>query len=107
MLVQVTSAGIQDHTAAFRVLEQLRFVMASVLAVFADGGYAGRLVAYARDRLHLTVKIVAKPEGQKGFAVLPRRWVVERTFGWLMRCRRLARDYERLLPPPKHSSNGR
>ena len=74
-----------DRTAAFRVLEQLRFVMASVLAIFADGGYAGRLVAYARDRLHLTVKIVAKPESQKGFAVLPRRWVVERTFGWLMR----------------------
>ena len=51
---------------------------------------------FARDRLHLAVQIVAKPEGQKGFAVLPRRWVVERTFGWLMRCRRLARDDQRL-----------
>ena len=46
MLVQVTSAGIQDRTAVFRVLEQLRVVMASVLAVFADGGYAGRLDAF-------------------------------------------------------------
>ena len=96
LLVQVTTAGLQDRTAARRVLEQLRFVMASVLTVFADGGYAGKLVTYAWQRLRLAIEVVAKPPDQKGFAVLPRRWVVERTFGWLMRCRRLARDYERL-----------
>ena len=96
LLVSVTTAGVQDRTAAHRVLEQLRFSMASVLTVFADGGYAGKLVVYARRRLRLAVDIVAKPPDQVGFAVLPRRWVVERTFGWLMRCRRLGRDYERL-----------
>jgi transposase len=96
LLVTVTTAGVQDRTAAHRVLEQLRFAMASVLTVFADGGYAGKLVAYARHRLRLAVEVVVKPPDQQGFAVLPRRWVVERTFGWLMRCRRLARDYERL-----------
>lgn len=96
LLVSVTTAGIQDRAAAFSVLERIRFVMASVVTVFADGGYTGRLVAFARERLRLVVEVVAKPPDQKGFAVLPRRWVVERTFGWLMRCRRLARDYERL-----------
>ncbi len=96
LLVSVTTAGVQDRTAAHRVLEQLRFSMASVVTVFADGGYAGKLVAYAKRRLRLKVDIVVKPPDQVGFAVLPRRWVVERTFGWLMRCRRLARDYERL-----------
>jgi transposase len=96
LLVSVTTAGLQDRAAAHRVLEQLRFVMASVVIVFADGGYAGKLVEFARRRLRLAVEIVAKPPEQQGFAVLPRRWVVERTFGWLMRCRRLCRDYERL-----------
>ena len=96
LLVSVTTAGLQDRTAAHRVLEQVRFVMASVLTVFADGGYAGKLIDFARRRLRLTVEVVNKPPDQVGFAVLPRRWVVERTFGWLMRCRRLARDYERL-----------
>jgi transposase len=96
LLVTVTTAGVQDRTAAHRVLEQLRFAMAPVLTVFADGGYAGKLVTYARHRLRLAVEVVVKPPDQQGFAVLPRRWVVERTFGWLMRCRRLARDYERL-----------
>ena len=96
LLVTVTTAGVQDRTAAHRVLEQLRFVMASVVTVFADGGYTGKLITDAWRRLRLAVEVVVKPPDQVGFSVLPRRWVVERTFGWLMRCRRLARDYERL-----------
>ena len=71
-------------------------MMASVVTVFADAGYAGKLLANARHKLRLAVEVVAKPPDQKRFAVLPRRWVVERTYGWLMRCRRLARDYEGL-----------
>lgn len=74
--------------------------MPSVAAVWADGGYAGRLVAYAHAVLKVVVTIVRKQEGQVGFAVLPRRWVVERTLGWIARCRRLDHDYERL---PEHS----
>jgi hypothetical protein len=66
LLVSVTTAGVQDRTAAHRVLEQVRFVMASVLTVFADGGYAGKLVGFARRRLRLQVDIVDKPPEQVG-----------------------------------------
>jgi transposase len=96
LLVTVTTASVQDRDGGARVLEQLRFGMPSVVTAFADGGYAGRLVVYARQILRLLVEVVAKPTDQKGFAVLPRRWVVERTFSWIVRCRRLDRDYERL-----------
>jgi transposase len=68
--------------------------------VWADGGYANRidnsLPAWAAAKLRLVVPIVKRSDDVKGFQVLPRRWVVERTFGWLVRNRRLARDYERL-----------
>jgi len=63
--------------------------------VWADGGYAGRLVSWAHQVLALTVTIITRSDDTTGFAVLPRRWVVERTFGWLLRYRRLVRDYER------------
>lgn len=95
LVVMVTAASVQDRDGGARILERLRFVMPSVATVFADGGYAGRLVAYARQRLRIAVEIVKKPADQQGFAVLPRRWVVERTLGWIVRCRRLRCDYER------------
>jgi hypothetical protein len=63
--------------------------------VFADGGFAGRLLDWARTILATTLHIVRKPAGQRGFAVIPRRWAVERTFAWLTAHRRLARGYER------------
>jgi transposase len=68
--------------------------------VFADAGFAGRLVDWAARILRTTVAVVHKPAGQRGFAVIPWRWVVERTFAWLTAHRRLARDYER---HPAHS----
>ena len=67
--------------------------------MWADGGYAGRLVAWAAAVLAMTVTVVKRSDHLRGFVVLPRRWVVERTFGWLNRHRRLVRDYERL---PEH-----
>jgi transposase len=100
LVVMVTAANVQDRDGGARVLEQLRFQMPSVAVVWADGGYAGRLVAYARRILKVTVDIVRKKEGQRTFEVLPRRWVVERTLSWISRCRRLSHDYERL---PQHS----
>lgn len=100
LLVMVTAASVQDRDGGARALERLRFVMPSVATVWADGGYAGRLVAYANKVLRLVVTIVRKQDGQVGFAVLPRRWVVERTLSWISRCRRLDHDYERL---PAHS----
>jgi transposase len=96
LVVMVTGASLQDRTAAHDVLARLKMVMPSVITVFADGGYAGRLLGFARRALSMAVEVVAKPAGQKGFAVLPRRWVVERTFAWLVRHRRLDHDYERL-----------
>ena len=62
--------------------------------VFADGAFAGRLLEWAQTLLGTTLHIVRKPAGQQGFAVIPRRWAVERTFAWLTAHRRLARDYE-------------
>jgi transposase len=67
--------------------------------LWCDGAYAGKLVAWARTALGLSVDIVAKLAGQIGFRVLPRRWVAERTFAWINRCRRTVRDYEHL---PEH-----
>ena len=96
LVAMVTAASVQDRDGGARVLERLRFTMPSVVTVFADGGYAGRLVVYARQVLRVTVDVVRKPADQRGFAVLPRRWVVERTFAWIVRCRRLDHDYERL-----------
>ena len=67
--------------------------------VWADSGYAGKLVDWAAEQLRLSVQIVAKLAGQTTFVVLHRRWCVERTFSWINRCRRTVRDYERL---PEH-----
>ncbi|MFE1609978.1 transposase [Streptomyces albidoflavus] len=63
--------------------------------LWADGGYTGTLITWALAALHLAVTVIKRSDDASGFVVLPRRWVVERTFGWLMRSRRLARDYER------------
>ena len=65
-------------------------------------GYAGQLIGAVKSAYRITLEIVLKPVGQRGFSVLPRRWVVERTFAWLMRWRRLVRDYERL--PETHEA---
>ena len=64
--------------------------------IWADGGYRGTLIAWVEETFGWKLEIIEKHEGQIGFQILPKRWVVERTFGWLVRQRRLARDYERL-----------
>src|SRR5262249_52028537 len=65
---------------------------------WADAGYAGKLVAWAAGTLHLAIEVVRKRDAHT-FEVLPRRWVVERTFAWISKHRRCVRDYERL---PEH-----
>ncbi|PKV92535.1 IS5 family transposase [Amycolatopsis acidiphila] len=95
LMVTVTSAGMQDRDTAYRLLALLREHFSTITLVWADGGYAGRLVVWAKAVLRLTITIVKRSDDIRGFVVLPRRWVVERTFGWLIRHRRLVRDYER------------
>ncbi len=93
--VIVTAASVQDRDGACRLLALLRERFSTITLVWADGGYSGRLVSWAHTALALTLTIVKRSEDTTGFVILPRRWVVERTFGWLMRYRRLVRDYER------------
>jgi transposase len=96
----VTAASVQDRPGGKAVLAALAARFPTVALVWADGGYANEiddgLVRWAAQDLGLAVQIVRRNGDVKGFQVLPRRWVIERTFGWLVRNRRLARDYERL-----------
>ncbi|MGS2640874.1 IS5 family transposase [Streptosporangium sp. LJ11] len=92
--VAVMAASRQDRDGAKTVLLGT-YLATPIRYVFADQGFTGRLVDWAHDILKTTVEIVRKPAEQRGFAVHPRRWVVERTLAWLTACRRLARDYER------------
>ncbi|GAA1118846.1 transposase [Streptomyces javensis] len=77
------------------LLARLRRLHRDITLVWADGGYTGGLVDWAREELALILEIVKRTDDTRGFVVLPRRWVAERTFAWLMNSRRLARDYER------------
>jgi transposase len=100
LVVMVTSAAVQDRPGGRAILARLAAAFPAVGLVWADGGYANHidnsLLTWAATKLKLVVEIVKRSDDVKGFQVLPRRWVVERTFGWLVRNRRLARDYERL-----------
>jgi len=96
LLVVVHAANIQDRDGAKLVLQDAKRRCPRVQLLWADGGYAGKLVAWIATTLHWMVEIVKRSDDMKGFQVLPRRWVVERTFGWLGRYRRLSKDYERL-----------
>lgn len=100
LVVVVTAASVQDRPGGRAVLSLLAQRFSSIGLVWADGGYANSidngLIGWARQKLGLLLQIVKRTDDVTGFQVLPRRWVVERTFGWLVRNRRLARDYERL-----------
>jgi transposase len=94
LTVVVVTAAVQDRDGAKPALLQA-YLCTRVRFVFADGAFAGRLLDWAHTILRTTLHVVRKPAGQRGFAVIPRRWAVERTFAWLTAHRRLARDYER------------
>jgi transposase len=100
MMVMVTSAGQPDRDAARELLARLRMLHPQLTLIWGDSAYAGTLVEWARRFLHLTLKIVTKRPGQTGFKVFARRWIVERTIGWLMNARRNVVDFER---KPSHS----
>ena len=96
LVVAVTAANVGDRDAAVPLLRRLRSLHRDITLVWADGGYTGGLVHWCRQKLALTLEVVKRTDTMEGFVVLPRRWVVERTFAWLMHSRRLARDYETL-----------
>ena len=95
--VVVHSAGIQDRDGAALVLNKIRQHFPWLEFVWADGGYNARQVAAAVAKVPvLRMEIVKRSDNVKGFVVQPRRWVVERTFSWFGRNRRLAKDFENL-----------
>ena len=96
LAVVVHPANIQDRDGAKLVLAQLRGRFARLGLIWADGGYAGKLVAWVQEQYGWVLEIIKRSAETKGFQVLPRRWVGERTFGWLGQYRRLSKDYEYL-----------
>ena len=99
MRVLVTAASLPEREGAKKVLKQVKAMSPErtnrLFLVWADGGYSGKpLLMWVMDVLHWVLQVVLRPEEQKKFVLLPKRWVVERTFGWLMNHRRLVRDYE-------------
>jgi putative transposase len=99
VLANVTSANVQDVHAGKQTISKLKEksnLIGRLQKIIADGGYRGELVAWVKENLGVDMEIVLKLAGQKGFQVLPKRWVIERTNAWISRNRRLARDYERV-----------
>ena len=91
----VHEAGIQDRDGAKLVFLVLMTVLTTLLIVWADGGYAGQLVEWVKNKgWGWLLEIVKRNDDMKGFVVLPHRWIVERTFAWYGNYRLLAREYE-------------
>jgi transposase len=93
----VTPANAQDRAQVADLAQQVQAVTGQTVEVaFVDQGYTGDVAEQAAAEHGLRLEVVKLPEAKRGFVLLPRRWVVERSFGWLARFRRLVRDYERL-----------
>jgi putative transposase len=96
LTVAIHAAGISDQHGAEPVVNETHDLCPTVSHAWADQSYRGDLVEWAADQLGITIEIVQRPSDQVGFAVQPRRWVVERTIAWIRGCRRLSKDFERL-----------
>jgi transposase len=90
----VTAAAVKDNDAGQDLLERPHDRHRAVSQVWADGGHTGWLVSFAHTALAIALTVIKRSDDVKGFVALPRRWVVERSFSWLIRARPLARDYE-------------
>ncbi len=95
--VVVTAANVSDIAGGKLLIGKVVDTFATIEKIWADGTYRGGMVDWVRETLDAELEIVQREEGQKGFKVQPKRWVVERTFAWLGNYRRLSKDYERLL----------
>lgn len=98
---EVHPADIQDRDGAKLVLEKLVDRFPRLERIWADGAYGGKLVDWAKDFGQWILEIVKRSDDAVGFEVLPHRWIVERTFAWLGRFRRLSKDYEVLTETSK------
>ena len=96
LAIVVHAANIQDRDGAKLVLGKLRGRYGRLKLIWADGGYAGKLIEWTASFGNWVLEIVKRSDDVIGFVVLPRRWIVERTFGWIGRYRRMSKDYEML-----------
>lgn len=100
LMVKVVAADIQERDGAKQLLTQMnkeRHRVPRLTRIWFDGGFSGLdFLHWVMDICHWIVDVVLRPNGSKGFVLLPKRWTVERTYGWLHWCRRLNLDYERL-----------
>jgi putative transposase len=94
LCVIVHTASLQDRDGARLLLEKLKSLFPNLKVIFADGGYTGKLIQWVEQLKAFVLRIVKRTD--KGFKILPKRWIVERTFGWFGKYRRLSKDYERL-----------
>ena len=97
--VIVTAGNVQDRDGAKLLLKELAIQVDTIKRlklIWVDGSYRGLLIDWVAEHLGWKLEVVEKPKDQVGFQILPKRWIVERTFAWLVRQRRLVRDYERL-----------
>jgi transposase len=98
LMVNLTTADISDSAGAQTILDGIRKRWPWIKHLFADGAYDRLKLMDKASYLEFVVEVIRRSDQQQGFKVLPRRWVVERTFGWMIRWRRLVRDYEKRIP---------
>jgi putative transposase len=94
LLVLVTRASLQDRDGGVELCDMLQQKFATIKKIWADGSYRGELVEYVRLWCRFVLEIVIRPPEQRGFQIQPKRWIVERSLGWLNPFRRLSKDYE-------------
>ena len=95
LAVVIQSASVQDRDGAVSVVEKLKENWKNIIKIFADGGYAGKLIAVIKERFKIELEIIKRDELHT-FKILPKRWIVERTFSWIDTNRRNSKNYERL-----------
>jgi len=96
LMIVVHAASVQDPAGAKLVLAKVKDRLPRLKLIWADGIYTGTLIDWVKEVCGWVLEIVHRPKDATGFQVLPRRWVVERTFAWLGKFRRLSKDYEYL-----------
>lgn len=93
----ITAASVQDRDGAVPVVEQAALEHSTIRKIWVDGIYTGEVIQNLRERTNIDIEVVKRTDDMRGFVVLPRRWVVERTFGWMERFRLLSREVERSI----------